>query len=108
MCVVSCLEQVLPERGHLVSLEKDLSWVLVGKRFLWQASQGSRNQERRKPLGDKVWEEHDIIVYITQFTQCLMSQRDCQGTGPRAPMKANSRVFFWSSCITSFCKAWSR
>ena len=52
---IKCIDmpQVLPENGHLVSLEKDLSWVLVGKRFLWQASQGSRNKQS-KPKGDKV------------------------------------------------------
>jgi hypothetical protein len=46
--------QVLPAGGQLVSLEKDLSWWLVAKRFLWQASQGQKNQQRDRPLGSKV------------------------------------------------------
>jgi hypothetical protein len=37
-----------------VSLEKDISWVLVAKRFLWQASQGEANKARPVPLGQQV------------------------------------------------------
>jgi hypothetical protein len=50
---VLCL-QVLPPGGQLVSIEKDLSWWLVAKRFMWQASQGQKNQQRDTPLGSKV------------------------------------------------------
>jgi hypothetical protein len=46
--------QVLPAGGRLVSLEKDLSWLLVAKRFLWQASQGTKNKQRQTPLGSSV------------------------------------------------------
>jgi hypothetical protein len=46
--------QSLPPGGHLVSLDKDISWVLVAKRFLWQASQGEANKARPVPLGDQV------------------------------------------------------
>jgi hypothetical protein len=50
--------QVLPAGGRLVSLEKDLSWLLVAKRFLWQASQGSKNKQRQTPLGSMVRQLH--------------------------------------------------
>lgn len=47
--------QVLPRGSQLVSIEKDLSWWLVAKRFLWQASQGQKNTvEREVPLGQQV------------------------------------------------------
>jgi hypothetical protein len=46
--------QVLPPGGRLVSIEKDLSWLLVAKRFLWQASQGEKNKQRQTPLGSTV------------------------------------------------------
>lgn len=46
--------QVLQADGQLVSIEKDLSWWLVAKRFMWQASQGQKNKQRDVPLGRKV------------------------------------------------------
>ncbi|WIA39476.1 hypothetical protein OEZ86_005574 [Tetradesmus obliquus] len=48
------IAQVLPPGGRLVSIEKDLSWLLVAKRFLWQASQGEANKQRSTPLGSTV------------------------------------------------------
>eukprot|EP00879_Flechtneria_rotunda_P009523 GHRR01009967.1.p1 GENE.GHRR01009967.1~~GHRR01009967.1.p1 ORF type:complete len:374 (+),score=67.81 GHRR01009967.1:945-2066(+) len=48
------IAQVLPEGGKLISLEKDLAWVLVGKRFLWQASQGNLDKARTTPVGQMV------------------------------------------------------
>jgi len=54
-CAVLCYAvQVLPPGSELVSIEKDLSWWLVAKRFLWQASQGQKNKDRDVPLGNKV------------------------------------------------------
>lgn len=46
--------QVLPPGGQLVSVEQDLQWWLVAKRFMWQASQGQKNTSQEVPLGDKV------------------------------------------------------
>jgi hypothetical protein len=46
--------QVLPRGSRLISIDKDLSWVLVAKRFLWQASQGEKNRQRSSPLGSQV------------------------------------------------------
>ncbi|KAF6253956.1 S-adenosyl-L-methionine-dependent methyltransferase [Scenedesmus sp. NREL 46B-D3] len=48
------IAQVLPPGGRLVSIEKDVSWLLVAKRFLWQASQGQNNKQRQTPLGSMV------------------------------------------------------
>ncbi len=38
-------------QARVVSLEKDLSWVLVAKRFMWQAAQRS---QAGTPIGSKV------------------------------------------------------
>lgn len=54
MCVPLLSLQALPPDGQLVSVEKDISWWLVAKRFMWQASQGQKNQQRDAPLGRKV------------------------------------------------------
>ncbi len=43
--------QALPPASKLISLERDWKWVLVAKRFLWQASQGTQGTPG---LGDKV------------------------------------------------------
>lgn len=46
--------QALPPSSKLISIEKDLSWWLVAKRFIWQASQGEKNKQRQMPLGNLV------------------------------------------------------
>lgn len=48
------LLQVLPPGSRVISIEKELSWVLVAKRFLWQASQGSKAGGAQQKVGDKV------------------------------------------------------
>ncbi len=48
------LLQVLPPGARIISIEKELSWVLVAKRFLWQASQGSKASGAQQKVGDKV------------------------------------------------------
>ena len=48
------IAQSLPPSGRLISIERDLTWVLTAKRFMWQASQGS-SQRSNTPVGDKVW-----------------------------------------------------
>lgn len=47
--------QALPRGSKLVSLEKELTWCLTAKRFVWQASQGAGAREgREEALKDKV------------------------------------------------------
>ncbi|GBF93260.1 hypothetical protein Rsub_05992 [Raphidocelis subcapitata] len=47
--------QALPEGARLISLEKEASWWLAAKRFVWQASEGSGAKEGRgAALCDKV------------------------------------------------------
>jgi len=48
------MAQVLPPGGRIISMEKDLTWVLVAKRFMWQASQGERNAGLQQRIGDRV------------------------------------------------------
>ncbi len=48
------MAQALPPGGRVVTFEKDLTWVLVAKRFMWQASQGSRNAGLAEKIGDRV------------------------------------------------------
>jgi hypothetical protein len=49
------LPQALPPGGRLVSLERELSWVLVAKRFVSQAGGGSGPKEGQgEALSDKV------------------------------------------------------
>ena len=36
------IAKALPPSGKLISIEKDLQWVLAAKRFMWQASQGEK------------------------------------------------------------------
>ena len=36
------IAKALPPSGKLISIEKDLQWVLAAKRFVWQASQGEK------------------------------------------------------------------
>lgn len=40
----------VPQGARITSYEKDLTWVLVAKRFVWQASQG----KKRAGTKDKV------------------------------------------------------
>ena len=44
--------------GGIISIEKGVLWVLAAKRFLWQSSQGSKNQDLRnqglQTIGDRV------------------------------------------------------
>ncbi|GLI60582.1 hypothetical protein VaNZ11_002699 [Volvox africanus] len=48
------MAQVLPSGGRVVSFEKDLTWFLVAKRFMWQASQGEKNAGLETRVGDRV------------------------------------------------------
>ncbi|KAG2448509.1 hypothetical protein HYH02_006400 [Chlamydomonas schloesseri] len=48
------MAQVLPPGGRIVTFEKDLSWALAAKRFMWQASQGEKNQGQSSRVGDRV------------------------------------------------------
>eukprot|EP00878_Enallax_costatus_P014687 GHUV01015363.1.p1 GENE.GHUV01015363.1~~GHUV01015363.1.p1 ORF type:complete len:364 (+),score=98.26 GHUV01015363.1:1246-2337(+) len=48
------IAQVLPPTSKLISIEKDLTWWLVAKRFIWQASQGEKNRQRQAPLSRMV------------------------------------------------------
>ena len=49
-CGYSALKiaQVMPSGARVTSFESDWKWALVAKRFVWQATQGSRRQS--KPL----------------------------------------------------------
>eukprot|EP00877_Chromochloris_zofingiensis_P002138 jgi/Chrzof1/11925/Cz06g14250.t1 len=52
------IAQALPPSSCLISIEKDLTWVLVAKRFLWQSSQGEKKDGAGSgttvPVGQKV------------------------------------------------------
>ncbi|GIL91156.1 hypothetical protein Vretimale_9536 [Volvox reticuliferus] len=48
------MAQVLPPGGRVVSFEKDLTWFLVAKRFMWQANQGEKNAGLETRVGDRV------------------------------------------------------
>ncbi|KAG2444930.1 hypothetical protein HXX76_001666 [Chlamydomonas incerta] len=48
------MAQALPPGGRIVTFEKDLSWALAAKRFMWQASQGEKNQGLGSRVGDRV------------------------------------------------------
>ncbi|CAD7703584.1 unnamed protein product [Ostreobium quekettii] len=48
------IAQVLPPGSRLWTYEVDWKWVLVAKRFLWQASQGSKNAALAETISDKV------------------------------------------------------
>ncbi|PNW88683.1 hypothetical protein CHLRE_01g040300v5 [Chlamydomonas reinhardtii] len=48
------MAQALPPGGRIVTFEKDLSWALAAKRFMWQASQGEKNQGVSSRVGDRV------------------------------------------------------
>ncbi|GLC37907.1 hypothetical protein PLESTB_001503700 [Pleodorina starrii] len=48
------MAQALPPGGRVVSFEKDLTWLLVAKRFMWQASQGEKNAGLDTRVGDRV------------------------------------------------------
>lgn len=50
------MAQVLPRGSKLITVEKDLVWVLVAKRFLWQASQGQKKHlvQGSETVQDKV------------------------------------------------------
>jgi hypothetical protein len=58
------IAQQLAEDARLVSIEKELSWVLVAKRFLWQASQGDKNAGGGKTPGQKVPTPHSLPVAL--------------------------------------------
>lgn len=44
--------------GSIISIERDVLWVLAAKRFLWQSSQGGKNKALRNQglptIGDRV------------------------------------------------------
>lgn len=48
------IAQQLPLTGRLISFEKDLVWALVGKRYMWQASQGSKSRDPYPRIGQNV------------------------------------------------------
>ncbi|KAG1675150.1 hypothetical protein FOA52_003373 [Chlamydomonas sp. UWO 241] len=48
------IAQSMPPDGRVVSLEKELMWVLVGKRFMWQAGQGSKDRQPYSRIGHNV------------------------------------------------------
>lgn len=56
--------------GVVVSIERDWLWALTARRFLWQASSGSRNADLRarglQPIGKRV-----------QVRPCLRCMRSC-------------------------------
>lgn len=72
---------MLPADGQLVSLEKDLSWLLVAKRFLWQASQGEKDKQRQRPLASKVSHARDCTTTPLPAAGALQSGR-VTGHGP--------------------------
>ena len=50
------IAQALPPSGRVISIERDLTWVLSAKRFMWQASQGD-GQKAKLRIGDRVSED---------------------------------------------------
>lgn len=67
-----CMKQQLTVRfaagGSIISIERDLLWVVAAKRFLFQSSQGSKNQDLRnqglQTIGDRVKVCASNTVYI--------------------------------------------
>jgi hypothetical protein len=69
-----CL-QALPPGARIISIEKELSWVLAAKRFLWQASQGEKSQGAEQRLGDRVGGAAPAPCCACSYSRCCSAER---------------------------------